>query len=59
MRTEPKVVRIALTLIALAFLTLFIGLPLVTVFYEALKRGWQAYVAAIVEPTRCRPSASP
>ncbi|MBP2150613.1 sulfate ABC transporter permease subunit CysW [Xanthobacter flavus] len=48
--TEPRAVRIILTLIALTFLTLFIGLPLVSVFYEALKRGWQAYVAALVEP---------
>ncbi|MEP9352147.1 sulfate ABC transporter permease subunit CysW [Xanthobacter sp. KR7-65] len=49
-RTEPRAVRIALTLVALAFLTLFIGLPLVAVFYEAFKRGWQAYVAALIEP---------
>ncbi|MFG1347649.1 sulfate ABC transporter permease subunit CysW [Xanthobacter autotrophicus DSM 431] len=49
-RTEPKAVRILLTVIALAFVGLFIGMPLITVFYEALKRGWQAYVAALVEP---------
>lgn len=49
-RTEPRSVRIILTVIALAFLGLFIGMPLVTVFYEALKRGWQAYVAALVSP---------
>ena len=49
-RTEPAVVRIALTLIALAFLGLFIGMPLIVVFVEAFKRGWQAYVAALLEP---------
>ncbi|MCL8384760.1 MULTISPECIES: sulfate ABC transporter permease subunit CysW [Xanthobacter] len=49
-RTEPRAVRIVLTVIALAFVGLFIGLPLVTVFYEAFKRGWQAYVAALVAP---------
>ncbi|WP_203196584.1 sulfate ABC transporter permease subunit CysW [Xanthobacter dioxanivorans] len=49
-RTEPRWVRITLTAIALAFLFLFIGLPLVTVFYEAFRRGWAAYVAALVEP---------
>ncbi|MDI4663917.1 sulfate ABC transporter permease subunit CysW [Xanthobacter autotrophicus] len=49
-RTEPPAVRIALTVIALAFIGLFIGLPLITVFYEALKRGWAAYVAALIEP---------
>lgn len=48
--TEPRAVRIALIAVALAFLGLFIGLPLVSVFYEALKRGWAAYVAAIIEP---------
>ncbi|MFG1298302.1 sulfate ABC transporter permease subunit CysW [Xanthobacter sp. V3C-3] len=48
--TEPRAVRIALIVVALAFLGLFIGLPLVSVFYEALKRGWAAYVAAIIEP---------
>jgi sulfate transport system permease protein len=49
-RTEPRAVRIILTVIALAFVGLFIGLPLVTVFYEAFKRGWQTYVAALVAP---------
>ena len=49
-RTEPRAVRITLILVALAFLGLFIGLPLVSVFYEALRRGWAAYVAAIIEP---------
>lgn len=49
-RTEPRAVRIALTAIALGFLCLFIGLPLVNVFYEAFRRGWSAYVAAIIDP---------
>ncbi|MFS8037631.1 sulfate ABC transporter permease subunit CysW [Xanthobacter sp. AM11] len=49
-RTEPAAVRIVLTLTALAFIGLFIGLPLVTVFVEAFRRGWGAYVAALVEP---------
>ncbi|HQS49735.1 MAG TPA: sulfate/thiosulfate ABC transporter permease CysW, partial [Xanthobacteraceae bacterium] len=42
--------RIALTLIALAFLGLFIGLPLLLVFVEAFKRGAAAYVAALSDP---------
>ncbi|MFG1276072.1 sulfate ABC transporter permease subunit CysW [Xanthobacter autotrophicus] len=49
-RTEPRAVRIALILVALGFLGLFIALPLVSVFYEAFRRGWAAYVAAIIEP---------
>jgi sulfate transport system permease protein len=34
----------------LAFMTLFLFVPLVTVFYEALRKGWSVYLAAIVEP---------
>ncbi|WDZ94759.1 sulfate ABC transporter permease subunit CysW [Herbaspirillum sp. WKF16] len=47
---EPLWVRVALVGIALAFLTLFLFVPLVAVFYEALKKGWDVYVASIVEP---------
>lgn len=44
---EPAWVRIALIGAALAFLTLFLFVPLVAVFAEAFKKGWQAYLAAI------------
>jgi sulfate/thiosulfate transport system permease protein len=47
---EPGWVRYVLVAIALAFLTLFLFVPLVAVFAEAFKKGWQAYVAAIVDP---------
>jgi sulfate transport system permease protein len=47
---EPAWVRIVLVTIALAFLTLFLFVPLVAVFAEAFKKGWQAYLAAIVDP---------
>ncbi|MGV8898331.1 MAG: sulfate ABC transporter permease subunit CysW [Burkholderiaceae bacterium] len=47
---EPFWVRALLITIALAFLTLFLFVPLLSVFAEALKKGWQAYLAAIVEP---------
>ncbi|HEU4776081.1 MAG TPA: sulfate ABC transporter permease subunit CysW [Telluria sp.] len=47
---EPAWVRIVLVTIALAFLTLFLFVPLVAVFVEAFKKGWQAYLAAIVDP---------
>ncbi len=48
--TEPAWVRRLLIGIALAFLTLFLFVPLATVFHEALKKGWDVYLAAIVEP---------
>ena len=47
---EPAWVRTLLITIALAFLTLFLFIPLVAVFSEALRKGWDAYAAAIVEP---------
>ncbi|SFN61397.1 sulfate transport system permease protein [Nitrosospira briensis] len=47
---EPAWVRWALIGLALAFLTLFLFIPLISVFYEALKKGWGVYIAAITEP---------
>jgi len=47
---EPRWVRWTLITIALAFLTLFLFVPLVAVFTEALKRGWGTYVEAILDP---------
>ena len=49
-RREPLAVRLLLIAVALAFLALFIGLPLVSVFAEALRKGTEAYFAALVEP---------
>jgi sulfate transport system permease protein len=45
----PWVRRLILTL-GLGFMLLFLVVPLTTVFYEALKRGWGVYLAAITEP---------
>jgi sulfate transport system permease protein len=36
--------------ISLSFFTLFLLMPLVVVFYEALRKGWDAYLAALVDP---------
>jgi len=47
---EPIWVRLILMTLALAFLTLFLFIPLVAVFTEALRKGWEAYGAAIIEP---------
>ncbi|WP_077034648.1 sulfate ABC transporter permease subunit CysW [Pelomonas sp. KK5] len=47
---EAPWVRRTLIGVALAFMTLFLFIPLVAVFYEALRKGWDVYVAAIVDP---------
>ena len=47
---EPVWVRVLLISIALLFLTLFLFVPLLAVFAEALKKGWSTYIAAITEP---------
>lgn len=36
--------------IALAFFTLFLLMPLIAVFVEALRKGWDVYLTALVEP---------
>lgn len=47
---EPLWVQCVLIAAALGFLALFLFVPLLAVFAEALHKGWQTYVAAIVEP---------
>jgi sulfate transport system permease protein len=47
---EPAWIRWLLTSIALAFLGLFLFVPLVAVFVEAFKKGADVYFAALVEP---------
>jgi len=47
---EAPWVRMLLIAIALGFLTLFLFVPLAAVFTEALRKGWEAYFSAIVEP---------
>jgi len=48
--TEKPAVRIALILVSVAFLVLFLLLPLAAVFYEALRKGVGTYFTALVEP---------
>ncbi len=48
--TEPRWVRILLLAVSLGFLGLFLLLPLISVFVQALARGWDVYVASITEP---------
>jgi sulfate transport system permease protein len=47
---EPKVVQWLLTFIALAFLALFLVLPLITIFLTAFQKGLETYLAAITNP---------
>ena len=47
---EPQLVRICLIVAALAYLGLFLVMPLAAVFLQAFEKGWAAYVAAIREP---------
>ncbi|NNM70807.1 sulfate ABC transporter permease subunit CysW [Enterovirga sp. DB1703] len=48
--TEPLWVRRILIAIAIAFLGLFLLMPLVAVFFEALRGGWAAYRASFDDP---------
>ncbi|MDN0083100.1 sulfate ABC transporter permease subunit CysW [Crenobacter sp. SG2305] len=48
--TEARWVRALLITVALAFVALFLVVPLVAVFWEALAKGWELYLAALTEP---------
>lgn len=43
-------VRAVLITLALSFVTLFLFVPLLAVFTEALRKGWASYLAAVQEP---------
>ncbi len=48
--TERPLTRIVLTAVAVAFLGLFLVLPLVAVFVEAFRKGWAAYLESFQDP---------
>ncbi|MDT8319144.1 MAG: sulfate ABC transporter permease subunit CysW [Xanthomonadales bacterium] len=48
--TEPAWIRISLTLVAIAFLSLLVLLPVIVIFVEALRKGLDVYLASVVEP---------
>ncbi len=48
--SEPAWVRYTLVTTALVFLSLFLFVPLASVFFEAFKKGVDVYVAAVTEP---------
>jgi sulfate/thiosulfate transport system permease protein len=47
---DPAWVKVIILTVALGFFALFLLLPLIAVFVEALRRGWSVYLAALVEP---------
>ncbi len=47
---DPVAVKYAVIAISLTFFAVFLLLPLFAVFTEALRKGWDAYFAALVEP---------
>jgi len=47
---ESTAVTVILITVALAFMALFLVLPLATVFIEAFSKGWDLYWAALKEP---------
>jgi sulfate transport system permease protein len=50
LRSEPPAVRIVIIAIAVTFLVIFVVLPLVLVFAQALSKGIGSYVAALSDP---------
>jgi len=48
--TEPAVVRWLVTLAGLGFIALFLVMPLVAVFAEALRQGFDAYLVNVIDP---------
>ena len=47
---EPRWVKYALLVVALGFLVLFVGVPLLLIFIQAFEKGWEVYLAALTEP---------
>jgi sulfate transport system permease protein len=47
---DPPWIKVLVLGVSLGFFGLFLLLPLIAVFVEALRRGWQVYLAALVEP---------
>lgn len=47
---EPSWLKSILVVLSLGFLTIFLLLPLVTVFSQALEKGWRLYIDSITEP---------
>ncbi len=47
---EPAWFKWTLIAVSLTFFALFLLMPLIAVFVEALRKGWDTYLAALIEP---------
>ena len=47
---EPRWLRYTLITVAIVYLALFLLVPLISIFYEALRQGVAVYWAAMTEP---------
>jgi sulfate transport system permease protein len=47
---DPPWIKLLILGIALGFFALFLLMPLIAVFVEAFRRGWELYLAALIEP---------
>jgi sulfate transport system permease protein len=47
---DPPWIKVAVLGLSLGFFLLFLLMPLIAVFVEAFRRGWELYLAALIEP---------
>jgi sulfate/thiosulfate transport system permease protein len=47
---DPVAARVTITVVSIAFIAIFLLLPLITVFAQALAQGWGAALTALKEP---------
>ncbi len=47
---EPTLVKWAIIGVSLTFFAVFLLLPLIAVFFEALRKGWDTYFNALIDP---------
>ncbi len=47
---DPAWIKAIVLLLSIGFFVTFLLLPLLAVFVEALRKGWEAYLAALIEP---------
>src|SRR4051812_47241344 len=58
-RTDSRIVRWALTSVALLFLTVFVLVPIGNIFAQALSAGWGAYVRTFAAPEQAGAAVDP
>lgn len=47
---EPRWLKLVLIAIAITFLGLMLVIPLISIFVEAFRQGWELYIASLTEP---------